>query len=61
MVFPEFYFGQIYEARCFPGTVSIPPTLLLELLQAALDEIGRNGFRKIIIYSRHGGNSHLLG
>ena len=21
VVFPPFYFGQIYEARCFPGTV----------------------------------------
>ena len=23
VVFPPFYFGQIYEARCFPGTVTI--------------------------------------
>ena len=32
VVFPPFYFGQIYEARCFPGTVTIKPALLLELL-----------------------------
>ena len=61
VVFPAFYFGQIFEARCFPGTVAIPPTLLLELLVAVLDEIGRNGFRKIILYSAHDGNPHLLG
>jgi creatinine amidohydrolase len=60
VVFPPFYFGQIYEARCFPGTVTIKPTLLLELFQAVLDEIGRNGFRKIIVYNAHGGNTHLL-
>jgi len=60
VVFPPFYFGQIYEARCFPGTVTISPRLLLELLQGVLDEIGRNGFNKIVLYSAHGGNSHFL-
>lgn len=61
VVFPPFYFGQIYEARCFPGTITLKPTLLLELLQGVLDEIGRNGFRKIVLYNAHGGNAHLLG
>lgn len=60
VVFPPFYFGQIYEARCFPGTVAIKPTLLLELVQGVFDEIGRNGFTKIVIYNGHGGNGHLL-
>ena len=60
VVFPAFYFGQIFEARCFPGTVAIPPLLLLELLDAVLDEIGRNGFRKILLYNGHGGNTHWL-
>ncbi|HNT36511.1 MAG TPA: creatininase family protein, partial [bacterium] len=60
VVFPPFYFGQIYEARCFPGTVTIKPTLLLELIEGVLDEIGRNGFKKIIIYSGHGGNKALV-
>ncbi len=60
VVFPPFYFGQIYEARCFPGAVTLKPALLLELLQGVLDEIGRNGFRKIILLNAHGGNTHLL-
>ncbi len=60
VVFPPFYFGQIYEARCFPGTVTLKPTLLLELIFGVLDEIGRNGFRKIILFNGHGGNAHLL-
>lgn len=61
VVFPPFYFGQIYEAKCFPGTITLRPTLLLELLQEVLDEIGRNGFKKIILFNAHGGNSFLLG
>lgn len=60
VVWPPFYFGQIYEARCYPGTITLKPALLVELLQGVFDEIGRNGFRKIIMYNAHGGNNHLL-
>ncbi|MCK9536293.1 MAG: creatininase family protein [Bacilli bacterium] len=60
VVFPPFYFGQIYEARCFPGTITIQPALLIELIQGVFDEIGRNGFKKIIILNAHGGNDGLL-
>lgn len=60
VVFPPFYFGQIYEAKCFPGTITIKPPLLLELIQNVLDEIGRNGFKKIILLNAHGGNDFLL-
>ncbi|MBN1873220.1 MAG: creatininase family protein [Anaerolineae bacterium] len=61
VVFPPFYFGQIYEARCFPGTITLKPALLIELIQSVFDEIGRNGFKKIIVLNGHGGNNHLLG
>jgi creatinine amidohydrolase len=60
VVFPPFYMGQIYEARCFPGTVTIEPTLLIKLIWGVFDEIGRNGFNKIIVYNGHGGNNYLL-
>jgi creatinine amidohydrolase len=60
VVFPPFYFGQIYEARCYPGTLTLKPGLLIELLQAVFDEIGRNGFKKIILLNAHGGNNNLL-
>jgi creatinine amidohydrolase len=59
VVFPPFYFGQIYEARCFPGTLTLRPTLLLDLIQSVIAEIGRNGFKKIILYNGHGGNIAL--
>ena len=60
VVFPPFYFGQINEARCFPGAFTIRPTLLIELIQSVLAEIGRNGFGKIILFNGHGGNGALL-
>jgi creatinine amidohydrolase len=60
VVFPPYYVGQIHEARPFPGTVAIDPVLTLKLLLNVFDEIGRNGFTKIIIYNAHGGNTHML-
>lgn len=60
VIFPPFYFGQIYEARCFPGAVTLKPTLLMDVIQGVFDEIGRNSFEKIIVFNGHGGNTHLL-
>ena len=60
VVFPEYYFGQIAEARQEPGTVSYSRELQMALLQATTDEMGRNGCKKILIVNGHGGNNHLL-
>lgn len=60
VVFPEYFYGQIYEAKNVEGVFALPPALITELLQATLDEIARNGFKKILIYSTHGGNPHWL-
>lgn len=60
VVFPEYFQGQIYEAKYAPGVVALPPHVLWDLLQSTLDEIARNGFKKIIIYNRHGGNPNWL-
>ncbi|MGQ9513716.1 MAG: creatininase family protein [Thermoproteota archaeon] len=60
VVFPQYYFGQIYEAQHMQGTIAIKPQLMLELLENVCDEIGRNGFRKILIVNGHGGNISML-
>src|SRR6266403_3021204 len=60
VVFPEYYFGQIFEARHEPGTVAYSARLQLDLLQETTDEMGRNGCKKIVIVNGHGGNEHLL-
>jgi creatinine amidohydrolase len=60
VVFPEYYFGQIFEARHEPGTMAYPAHLQMELLQATTDEMARNGCKKIIIVNGHGGNSSFL-
>src|ERR1700724_732644 len=60
VVFPEYYFGQIFEARHEPGTVAYSAKLQLELLQETTDEMARNGCKKIVILNGHGGNNNLL-
>jgi creatinine amidohydrolase len=60
VVFPEYYFGQIFEAKHEPGTIAYSPRLQLELLQETTDEMSRNGCKKILIVNGHGGNNNLL-
>jgi creatinine amidohydrolase len=60
IVFPAYYFGQIFEARHEPGTLAYSAGLQLQLLQETTDEMARNGCKKIVIVNGHGGNVHLL-
>ena len=60
VMFPAYYFGQIFEARQQPGTVAYSSHMQLELMQETADEMARNGCKKIIIVNGHGGNNSLL-
>ncbi len=60
VVFPEFFVGQINEARHQPGTIAYSPELVWKMLDETCDEIARNGFEKIILVNGHGGNNSLL-
>jgi creatinine amidohydrolase len=60
IVFPDFIFTQILEARHRPGTIAIEPDLILRLLDNVCREIARNGLRKIVIVNAHGGNDYLV-
>ncbi|MDQ1473988.1 MAG: creatinine amidohydrolase, partial [Bryobacterales bacterium] len=60
ILFPAYYFGQIFEARHQPGTLAYSSRLQLELLQETAAEMARNGCKKVIIVNGHGGNNSLL-
>ncbi len=60
VVFPDYFYGQIYEARHQPGTFALPSRLIWELLDATCEEIARNGFKKILLVNGHGGNPNFL-
>ena len=60
VVFPQYYFGQIFEAQQQPGTVAYSLTTQLTLLQETVKEMARNGCKKVVIVNGHGGNESLL-
>jgi creatinine amidohydrolase len=60
IVFPAYYFSQIFEARHQPGTIAYSEKLIFDLLQETCAELARNGIKKIILFSGHGGNEHFL-
>jgi creatinine amidohydrolase len=60
VVFPEYYFGQIFEAQQQPGTIAYSLSTQLTLLQETVKEMARNGCKKVLIVNGHGGNNSLL-
>lgn len=60
LVFPEYYFSQILEAKHQPGAIAYSPKLIWDILQETCEEISRNGIKKIILVNGHGGNNSFL-
>ena len=60
LVFPEYYFSQILEAKHQPGTIAYSPKLIMDILQETCEEISRNGIKKIVLVNGHGGNRNFL-
>lgn len=60
VVFPDYFYGQVNEAKHIQGTFSLPSDLTMKLLEATCKEIARNGFNKILIVNTHGGNPSML-
>ena len=60
IIFPEYFAGQIFEAKHEPGTIAYSPELQLRLLQETTDEMARNGCKNVVIVNAHAGNEYLL-
>lgn len=60
IIFPDYIFTQILEARHCAGTIAIEPELIMRLLENVCSEISRNGLHKIVLVNAHGGNDQLL-
>lgn len=59
ILFPDYIFTQIPEARHLAGTISIDGELMLKLLDNVCREIARNGLTKIVLVNAHGGNGFV--
>ncbi len=60
VVFPEYYVGQILEAKHQPGTIAYSHETMWDLLDETCKELARNGMKKIVLVNGHGGNNHFL-
>ena len=60
MMFPVIPFMENSEAMNNPGGIAMCSDALIPFLRNIFDEIGRNGFRKIILVNGHGGNQFLI-
>jgi creatinine amidohydrolase len=60
VVFPPYYFGQIFEAKHKPGTVAYSHELMWQMLDETCKELSRNGLKKIVLVNGHGGNTSFL-
>ncbi|MDP7395386.1 MAG: creatininase family protein [Lentisphaeria bacterium] len=60
IVFPVVNLSSNFETKAFPGGIVVDNQLLFALFENICDEIGRNGCKKIMFISGHGGNKWFL-
>jgi len=56
---PPINYGNCSSTRNLPGTISISPDILTQLIKELLSELFRNGFRNAVILSGHAGSIHM--
>jgi len=60
LVAPPLPFGVSPHFRAYPGTLSLRPEIFVGLVREILEELLRQGFRRILVNNGHGGNTGLL-
>ncbi len=60
IVYPAYHLGVNTETKHFPGGIVLKDRLLFEILENVCAEISRNGLKKIVLLSGHGGNRFFL-
>lgn len=56
IVLPTIYYNVNDRMKCYPGTISIPPRVVMDMYRAIFEECARNGFTRIVVYVCHGGS-----
>ena len=55
VVLPTLFYNVNASMKCYPGTVSVPPRMVANLCHVICEEAARNGFKKVVLFSAHGG------
>lgn len=59
LVAPAIRYGVCTTTRSFPGTISVGFDSLCSIVCDVLDELVRQGFKRLIVLSGHAGSSHM--
>jgi creatinine amidohydrolase len=59
-VFPVVHYGVTPLFMAYPGTVTIRPEIMTELVLDILSSLQQHGFRRVLIVNGHGGNIEAL-
>jgi len=59
LIAPPIRYGNCVTTRNFPGTISLSFDTLRALIEDILEELCRNGIRRIVIVSGHAGGAHM--
>ncbi|HTX14645.1 MAG TPA: creatininase family protein, partial [Candidatus Baltobacteraceae bacterium] len=57
---PPVCYGKSNEHIGFPGTLSVSSTTFIAVLRDLGSSVAKAGFRKLVLYNTHGGNTSLI-
>ncbi|RLE97328.1 MAG: hypothetical protein DRJ63_09335, partial [Thermoprotei archaeon] len=60
IVLPPLFYSYVPENRHFAGTISLSSDTFISLVENIVEEVVRQGFKKILILNGHGGNKRPL-
>ncbi|MCG3148637.1 MAG: hypothetical protein PCFJNLEI_02082 [Verrucomicrobiae bacterium] len=60
VVLPPLFYTEVKSMQAAPGAITLRGRVLNDLALDICDEIARNGFKKILLVSGHGGNRHWV-
>jgi creatinine amidohydrolase len=60
MIAPAVRYGECQSTKNFPGTITISFDTLRALLKEILEELYRNGIRRVLVLTGHAGRAHMI-
>lgn len=60
LVMPPVNYGQVWSAKGFPGTISLPPSALKCILREIICSLEQQQVKNIVLMSAHNGNYPIL-
>lgn len=60
LAMPPILYGNSHEHLAFPGSISLSCRTIVMIIEDILECLVRYGFRKLVVFNSHGGNTSLI-